>query len=99
MSGAVSVTEAKNRLSALLDRVRAGETVVICDRGVPVARLEPVGGLADDGDGRRRRLERAGVVRPAPGVAPPEIAAEPPPAPRRGASAVTALLDERRSGP
>ena len=45
-----SVSEAKNRLSALLDRVRHGHTIVIEDRGVPVARLEPIaGGGAADG--------------------------------------------------
>lgn len=38
-----SITEAKNNLSALIDRVRGGETVLICDRNRPVARLQPVG--------------------------------------------------------
>jgi prevent-host-death family protein len=37
-----SITEAKNNLSALIDRVRRGETVIICDRNRPVARLQPV---------------------------------------------------------
>jgi len=32
---------AKDGLSALLDRVKAGETILIMDRGVPVAGLEP----------------------------------------------------------
>ena len=35
-----TIPEAKNRLSALIDRVRHGETVIITDRGRPVARLE-----------------------------------------------------------
>ena len=35
-----SVSEAKNGLSALLDEVRRGETVLITHRGKPVARLE-----------------------------------------------------------
>jgi prevent-host-death family protein len=38
-----SITDAKNNLSALIDRVRRGETVLICDRNRPVARLQPVG--------------------------------------------------------
>ena len=61
-----SVTEAKNRLSALLDRVRHGETVIIEDRGLPVAQLNPVtvGAAATDRD-RLARLERQGVLRPA----------------------------------
>lgn len=37
-----SITEAKNNLSGLIDRVRHGETVLILDRNRPVARLEPV---------------------------------------------------------
>ena len=45
-----SVSEAKNGLSALLDEVRQGETVLITHHGKPVARLEPCQtlGLADD---------------------------------------------------
>ena len=35
-----SVSEAKNRLSALLDEVRQGETVLITHHGKPVARIE-----------------------------------------------------------
>ena len=34
-----SITEAKNNLSALIDRVKAGASVLIVDRGRPVARL------------------------------------------------------------
>lgn len=36
-----SVAEAKNNLPKLLDRMLAGETVVITRRGKPIARLEP----------------------------------------------------------
>ena len=35
----VGASEARNKLSALLDRVEAGEEVVITRRGRPVARL------------------------------------------------------------
>jgi prevent-host-death family protein len=56
-----TITEAKNGLSALIDQVRAGETILITDRGVPVARLEPALVSGDD-DGRLARLERAGVI-------------------------------------
>ena len=38
----VSVREAKNRLSSLLERVHAGEEVVIAKRGTPYARLCPL---------------------------------------------------------
>jgi prevent-host-death family protein len=38
----VNLYEAKGHLSALVDRVAEGETVVICRRNVPVAELRPV---------------------------------------------------------
>lgn len=37
-----TISETKNNLSALLDRVRAGETITILDRDRPVARLVPI---------------------------------------------------------
>lgn len=39
----VSAAEAKNRLSALLDRAENGEEITITRHGHPVARLGPVG--------------------------------------------------------
>ncbi len=91
-----SITEAKNQLSALLDQVRSGETVVITDRDRPVARLEPVG--ADDQtdpEGRLAHLERRGIIRRA-SVKPSELLLQkPPPTANDGASILTALLAER----
>jgi prevent-host-death family protein len=93
-----TVTEAKNRLSALLAQVRAGETIVIVDRGVPVARLEPMSGQRDDHDGRLARLERTGVLAVARAEPPVTLLRERPPRPEQGASAVAALLAERSGG-
>ena len=42
MKKEVNVHEAKTQLSRLLQRVAAGEEIVIANRGVPVARLVPV---------------------------------------------------------
>jgi prevent-host-death family protein len=59
-----SISETKAKLSALLDLVRAGETVTITDRGKPVARIVPaVGSDAGDDEARLARLERAGLIR------------------------------------
>ena len=93
-----SITEAKNNLSALIDRVKAGSPVLIVDRGRPVARLEPVNHTASAGDDRLARLVRDGVVRPAHGVAPKAVLSSKPPRGKKGASGVRALLDERREG-
>ena len=42
MEKKVNIHEAKTQLSRLLQRVTAGEEIVIANRGVPVARLVPV---------------------------------------------------------
>jgi hypothetical protein len=52
---------------------------------------------AEDDD-RLARLVRAGVVRPARGAAPKALIAAKPPRAKNNASAVRALLDERRDG-
>jgi len=90
-----TITEAKNQLSSLIDRVRHGETIVITDRGRPVARL--VSALTDtgeDSDGRLARLERKGGIR---------LADSPPPrikklTGKKASGALDALLKERREG-
>ncbi len=92
-----TITEAKNRLSALIDRVQHGETVVITDRGRPVARLESV--LADasaDPAGRLARLERRGLVRRAraPAAKTPRAFSRR----SKASGALDLLLEERRSG-
>src|SRR5262245_65919536 len=94
-----SITEAKNQLSALIAGLRGGSPVLIVDRGRPVARLEPVAsGPNPDTDGRLSRLIRDGVVRPARATLPDAVFTDQPPRPDGGASAVAALLAERRDG-
>jgi prevent-host-death family protein len=91
-----SISEAKAKLSALLDRVRAGETVTITDRGVPVARIVPATASGEDWDPHLEQLERAGLVRlPEKKLDPEWLLSRPLPKPR--ASVVEALLEERRS--
>jgi antitoxin (DNA-binding transcriptional repressor) of toxin-antitoxin stability system len=94
-----SVTEAKNNLSALIDGLKGGSPVLILDRGRPVARLEPVTtGLEAEPDGRLSRLVRSGIVRPRRGAPPRTLFSDQPPRAEAGASAVEALLEERRQG-
>jgi prevent-host-death family protein len=93
---AATITEVKNGLSALLDAVRGGETIVVTDRGIPIARIEPIG--AGVPAGRVQRLHRAGVLAPASAADAVERIRRPAPRLGGGASAVAAVLDERRSG-
>lgn len=55
-----TISETKNNLSALLDRVRAGETITILDRDRPVARLVPI---READDAYLAELARRGLVR------------------------------------
>lgn len=69
--------------------IRDRQSVPCYERGVA-----PSG----DVDGRIARLERAGAVRSAQGPPATELLSRQPPSLRRGASAVGALIDERRGG-
>jgi prevent-host-death family protein len=94
-----SITEAKNRLSALINGLKGGSTVLIVNRGRPVARLEPVtSGLDTDPDGRLSRLVRDGIVWPGRTTPLGTLFTEQPPRLTRGSSAVEALLEERQEG-
>ena len=93
-----SITDAKNGLSALIERVRHGESVIIEDRGVPVARLESVAAPGRDVEGRAARLQRQGVLRPALLVAPKRVLTTPPPARRGTVTLSDAVIAERRDG-
>lgn len=59
-----SVTEAKNNLSKLLKKVRNGESMLILDRNIPVARLEPLPpGSKEADEAHWAELERQGLVK------------------------------------
>ena len=93
-----TLTETKNNLSALVDRVRHGDTILILDRGRPVARLESVLAATSTSEGRLARLERQGIVRRATSESPRALLSKRPPRPTRDSSALQELLEERRSG-
>jgi prevent-host-death family protein len=90
-----TISDAKNNLSAYLDFVRRGETVIIMDRNCPVARLEPVY-KDDDATGRLSRLERAGLIRRGSGKRQKLLTANE--LPMSKISVLEALLKERREG-
>jgi prevent-host-death family protein len=92
-----TVTEAKNGLSALLDQVKAGESIIITDRGRPIARVVPMVQL-EDPDGRLERLERAGVLRRGTGALSADFFTAPIPQPVGSVEASRYILEERESG-
>lgn len=91
-----TISQLKNRLSAYLDKVRAGGTILILDRDEPIARLERVDAAAHPAD-RVARLEKAGLLRRAarPPTSPDRL---PKPKARAARSVVEALIEERREG-
>lgn len=67
----VGVAELKAHLSEYLERVQAGEEVIVADRGRPVARLVPPPAY-EEGDEERRLLDlqRRGLIRVGTGAVP-----------------------------
>ena len=63
LPGHVGVRELRQNLSVYLDRVKAGESLTVTDRGAEVARLVPMAG----GGSTIERLIAEGRARPASG--------------------------------
>ena len=59
-SRTVGIRDLKNNLSKYIDHVRAGDEILVTDRGRPVARLSAVDSPTD----QLAELVAAGVVRP-----------------------------------
>ena len=89
------ISELRDGLSEYLARVRKGETVIVYDRDVPIARIEPIT-PAEKGDAWLIEAQRRGIIRP------PKIrggAKIPKPVrTKKPARVLEALLEERRSG-
>lgn len=90
-----SIAMLKARLSEYLAAVKAGEEVVVTDRGKAVARLAPVGGV-DALDARAARLIRAGIARAPEADLPADFWDLPRPADPEGRS--LEILREEREG-
>ncbi len=88
-----TVAALKASLSELLAGVKAGEEVVVTERGRPVARILPYSPAGDELDD----LVRAGQVRRSRGVLPSGFWERPRPSDPEG-RLLGALLDERESG-
>lgn len=96
----VNVARLKASLSAYLAKVKAGEEVVVTERGRPIAKLSPVRLSLDDPD-RVRELARQGRIRLPENQADPQFWEQfwklPHPEDPRGL-ALQALLEEREDG-
>lgn len=93
----VSISELKAKLSQHLAAVKAGEELIVTERGRPVARIGPVGGEPRQ-DARLAQLIRAGQVRPprTPGPAVDPDTLERPGDPK--GRSLELLLEEREAG-
>lgn len=89
-----AVSKLRAALSEYLARVKAGEEVVVTERGKPIAKLVPIRGDGSAIPPHLLDLGRAGLVRLGSGRIPDRFWALPRPRDRRGA-AVQALVNER----
>jgi prevent-host-death family protein len=95
MGTTTNVAQMKAKLSEYLRQVKSGGEVVITERGIPVARLVPLG--ADERRAtREERLIRAGILRPAHGHR--RKLGLPKSAPGAAAAVLDVLLAERGEG-
>jgi len=95
-----SITETKNQLSSFIEAIKHGETVLIFERSVPVARLEPVDPNAlPAGAEHLAQLERNGLLRRGTGKLPPDFLQQEFPTQAEGApSIVEAVHRDREEG-
>ncbi len=92
----VPITSLKARLSEYLEAVKAGEEIVVTDRGRPVAKLIPMTGEGQE-DARIAELVKAGLARPPIAPLSDDFWTLPRPADPEG-RALQFLLEERRNG-
>lgn len=90
-----SIADLKAHLSAYLRKVKAGETVLVLDRGRPVARIEPISGPAAANE-HIARLAAAGLARLPTHPVPMDLLRSVRPKSKK--SVLEALLEERAEG-
>ncbi|MBI4421987.1 MAG: type II toxin-antitoxin system prevent-host-death family antitoxin [Gemmatimonadetes bacterium] len=97
MKKTAAVSELKASLSRYLARVKAGEEVLVTERGKPVAKLVPVrAGVGREAE-RLSDLERRGLVRVGPGGLPRGFWKLPRPRDPKGL-VLKGLLEDREQG-
>ena len=92
-----AVAHLKASLSEHLARVKAGEELVITERGTPIAKIIPMSSHMDGADTRMTELVRAGLLRRGVGKLPKGFWTMPRPADGKG-KGLEALAQEREKG-
>src|SRR3989442_9142163 len=92
-----AVAKLKASLSEYLARVKAGEEVIVTERGKPIAKIVPFGRAQAEAPAHVLELARAGLIRLGSGKLPTGFSKMPPPPDPTGA-VLKALLEERESG-
>ncbi len=92
-----TVSKLKATLSEYLARVKAGEEVLVTERGKPIAKIIPLAPVNSTTSPHLLELARSGLVRIGTGSLPKGFWARPRPKDPRGA-ALRALLEERAEG-
>jgi prevent-host-death family protein len=92
-----AVSELKALLSKYLSKVKAGEEIVVTDRGKPVAKIIPIRRAEMEIAPHLLTLERAGLARIGKASLPSDFWALPRPKDRKGL-ALRNLLKEREEG-
>ena len=87
-----AVSHLKAKLSECLAQVKAGEELIVLERGKPIAKLIPM--VRNGTAGEFADLARAGLIRPGSGALPKTFWKLPRPKDRRG-KGLQVLLDER----
>jgi len=95
----LSITYAKNHLSALIREIQHGGSILVTDYGKPVARMEPVNiGDQGVGEGALTDLEKRGLIRRARRRLPRGFWEASPVHTSDGSSVMEACLQERENG-
>jgi prevent-host-death family protein len=92
MMKTTGIKELRSSLRETLEQVKGGETVVVTERGEPIARIVPV----ETYEARMERLIRSGVIRPPLRTLSPDFWTRPVPEDPEGCL-VNTLLEERGS--
>jgi prevent-host-death family protein len=92
-----AVSKLKASLSEYLARVKAGEEVIVTERGKPIAKIVPLSRDQAEVPAHLLELARAGLIRLGSGKFPKGFWTMPHPADPTGA-VLKALIEERESG-